>query len=144
MFIIIKYKKMKKMKKMNAKVAVIALLLVCLLVDCVLVDFDVPHAAAIIVFSNALVGISMLIEKYRNNKRGSLSEKIFVRNGMLFVFAWWWSVISYIIFCVWGSSFITVVISVCTLVIIWQAARYIPVREILRYPFYLLCLFQGK
>ena len=134
---------MKKTKKVS-KATIIIMLLVCLLVDCVLVDFDMPHAAAIIVLSNALVGLSMRIAKYRNNKRGSLGEKIFVRNGMIFVFAWWWSIISYIIFCVWGISFITVVISVCTLVIIWQAARYIPVREILRYPFYLLCLFQGK
>jgi len=133
---------MKRTKKVS-KATIIIMLLVCLLVDGVLVGFDVPHAVAISTLSNSLVVVSMFITYY-DDKRGSLGKKIFVRNGMIFVFAWWWSLISYIIFCVWGISFVTAVISVCTLVIIWQAARYIPVREILRYPFYFLSLFLGK
>lgn len=126
------------MKKRNGlnKTATIVVVWVCIVVNYLLVRFEVPHAVAISVFLDTMVAIPMAALSSWHTKL----QKICVGYCGVMVCVWWWAMITYIIYAIWGISVDTCIASTSVAVAIWLLAKKEFTGGILSLPIYLVGL----
>lgn len=119
------------MKKRNGlnMIATIVVVWVCIVVNYLLVRFEVPHAVAISVFLDTMIAIPMaaLASWY------SKFEKILKSGFEAMVCVWWWAMITYIIYAKWGISVDACIASISVAVAIWLLEK---ITGILYIPFF--------
>lgn len=109
---------MKKRNGLNLT-ATIVVVWVCIVVNYLLVRFEVPHAVAISVFLDTMVAIPMAALSSWHTKL----QKICVGYCGVMVCVWWWAMITYIIYAIWGISVDTCIASTSVAIAVLLVAK---------------------
>ena len=111
------------------KTAAIVAVWGCVVINYVLVRFSVPHAIVISLFIDAMVAIPMVAFVFYKR-----FEKIIIAG----TFIWWWLLVSYIVYTMWGLNFDSAIAVISVAVITVLLRQKVWFENILVFPFALV------